>query len=348
MAKRAAKKFPKLHNATWPGVVGKGCGDGEPCVDLKTMLDLTSGADVDGTKFDGFDLFLAPPHFDLANPDAEIAKLAQYCADYQLEIGSLVANVWSGSAIGAEEKRAAFLGAVEEACSIGRKLRDAGIRPNGCVRIDSSCSVDDWARDPEANQAQLVETFKAACEIAMKYDEMLAMEGEICWGGMHSWRRCVEVLEKVDLPQVLGFQADMSHTLLFLLGANAPEDRLVPDDFDWADVETFDAAYAKMTKALRPWTIDFHVAQNDGTVFGSGAHDKTGRHCLPKDPNGKLDVVKYAKYWLLDEDTGKPSKRFNHLCWDGCMFPNAAMLDPQTWNDVLETMKNVRTECGWN
>ena len=31
-----------------------------------------------------------------------------------------------------------------------------------------------------------------------------------------------------------------------------------------------------MTDALRPWTIDFHVAQNDGTVKGVGYHDKTG------------------------------------------------------------------------
>ena len=46
-----------------------------------------------------------------------------------------------------------------------------------------------------------------------------------------------------------------------------------------------------MTNALRPWTIDFHVAQNDATVYGSGTHDKTGRHCLPLDPNGKLDIV---------------------------------------------------------
>ena len=56
-----------------------------------------------------------------------------------------------------------------------------------------------------------------------------------------------------------------------------------------------------MTAALRPWTNDFHVAQNDATVKGSGSHDKTGRHCLPHDPNGKLDIVHDAGYWLRDE-----------------------------------------------
>ena len=45
-----------------------------------------------------------------------------------------------------------------------------------------------------------------------------------------------------------------------------------------------DAALRTLTTALRPWTIDFHVAQNDATVFGSGSHDHTGRHCLATDP----------------------------------------------------------------
>ncbi len=95
----------------------------------------------------------------------------------------------------------------------------------------------------------------------------------------------------------------MAHTLLYLMGYNAPDDALLPRDFDWsapseANRATLDAAYAEMTDALRPWTIDFHVAQNDGTVHGTGSHDKTGRHCLPDDPDGKLDIPKRAGAWL--------------------------------------------------
>ena len=63
-----------------------------------------------------------------------------------------------------------------------------------------------------------------------------------------------------------------------------------------------------MTSALRPWTIDFHVAQNDATVKGSGSHDKTGRHCLPNDPNGKMDIVRVAGAWMRD-DSGEPTRR---------------------------------------
>jgi hypothetical protein len=101
-----------------------------------------------------------------------------------------------------------------------------------------------------------------------------------------------------------------------------------------------------MTEALRPWTIDMHVAQSDGTAKGSDYHDKTGRHCLAGDPNGKLDIPHHAGFWLRDAD-GKLTRAFDHICWDGCMFDNAVMLKQETWNDVLATMIKVRDAHGW-
>jgi hypothetical protein len=156
----------------------------------------------------------------------------------------------------------------------------------------------------------------------------------------------VDLLERVGEPETVGFQADMAHTLLYTLGENAPEDRILSPGYDWKDKGALDEALKKLTDALRPWTIDFHVAQNDATVFGSGTHDHTGRHCLPNDPNGKLDVPHVAGYWLRD-GKGKLTKRFRHICWDGCMFPNAVMMKPQTWNDILATMIRVRDAHGW-
>ena len=48
---------PKLHNAMWPGLVGKGSDEGqEPPISLDRMLELTAAAEVDGQKFDGIDL----------------------------------------------------------------------------------------------------------------------------------------------------------------------------------------------------------------------------------------------------------------------------------------------------
>ena len=50
---------PALHNAMWPGLVGKGDDEGqEPPISLERMLELTAAAEVDGQKFDGIDYFL--------------------------------------------------------------------------------------------------------------------------------------------------------------------------------------------------------------------------------------------------------------------------------------------------
>ena len=334
----------------WPGLVGKGPG-AEPPIDLDTMLDLTAAASVNDTKFDGVDLFLFDPHVSIDSSDDDLRQLADKVRSRKLVVGSVVAPVWpptgGGSAMGSQEERQNFLTQVRKACGIARKLKDLGIRKYGVVRIDSASSPGDWAKDPAGNQKKIADTFRQACDIADGYGERLAAEGEICWGGMHSWKRNVELLEMVNRPKTLGFQADMAHTLLFTLGYNAPEDRILPENHDWSRQEDLDNALKTMTHALRPWTIDFHVAQNDATVKGSGSHDKTGRHCLPNDPNGKLDIVKHAGYWLRD-DKGNLEKKLRHICWDGCMFPNDVMMQQKTWNDVLGVMKAVRDAHGWD
>ena len=343
-------KHPAVHNAMWPGLVGKG-PDSEPFIELETMLDLTAKAEVDGVKFDGVDLFLSLPHTSIDSTDDELKKLTESVARRGLVVGSLVAPVWAptggGSAMGSDAERKAFLTQVEKACAIGRKLRILGIRPYGVIRIDSADSPAAWAKDPAANSKRIAQTFREAATIAEDYGERLAAEGEICWGGMHSWKRMVELLEMVNRPKTVGFQADMAHSLLYTLGYNAAEDRLLPEDFDWTQQGVLMEALRKVTDALRPWTIDFHVAQNDGTVRGSGSHDKTGRHCVAGDPNGKMDIVAVAGLWMRD-DSGVPTRAYEHICWDGCMFPNATMLAEKTWNDVLGTLLAVRNAHGWD
>jgi sugar phosphate isomerase/epimerase len=343
-----SNSFPKLHNAAWPGVVGKG-PDSEPPIDLDTMLDLTAAAEYQGQKFDGVDLFLFAPHVDIDASEDDLKRLADKVRARQLVIGSVVAPVWpptgGGSAMGDTSERNQFLTQVRKGCRIARRLRELGVRPYGIVRIDSAVNPATWSSDPEGNTRRIADTFRQAAEIAVDHGERLAAEGEICWGGMHSWRQMIRLLEAVDRPQAVGFQADMAHTLLYLLGYNAPEDRIVPADFQW-DPRQLDAALDKLTQSLRPWTIDFHVAQNDATVRGSGSHDKTGRHCLPNDPDGKLDIPRHAGYWLRNE-SGQLTKAFRHICWDGCMFPNEVMMKRGTWNDILAAMVSVRDAHGW-
>ena len=55
-----------------------------------------------------------------------------------------------------------------------------------------------------------------------------------------------DLLERVGRPETLGFQADMAHTLLYLLGHNAPGHALLPADWKWSDPGVFDAALARL------------------------------------------------------------------------------------------------------
>ncbi|MBD3674823.1 MAG: TIM barrel protein [Planctomycetaceae bacterium] len=335
---------PKLHNAMWPGLVGKEEGTDHPPISLERMLELTANAEVNGQKFDGIDYFLFLPHTDPDASDDEIKRIADLIASHDLAVGSLVAPVWPGtvgdSAMGDQEAQDKFVLAVEKACRIARIFNDHGVRKYGVIRIDSATGPAEWAKDPEAGTKKIAETFRRAAEVASAHGERLAAEGEICWAGMHSWRNMVNLLEEVDMPNVVGFQADLAHTYLYLMGYNAPEDALLKEGYS---EEEFWEAYKTMTDALRPWTIDFHVAQNDGDVHGTGSHDKTGKHCPADDPNGKLDIVKCSEYWL----DGAADRGIEHICWDGCMFPNEMLETQETWNTILDVMLKVREAHGW-
>jgi len=336
--------LPKLHNAMWPGLVGKEPGTDHPPISLDRMLELTAAADVNGAKYEGVDLFLFHPHTDPDASEADIRAMADKIAAKGLKIGSLVAPVWPGTvggcAFGSDDDRKNFVLAVEKACRIADILKQHGARSYGVIRIDSAGGPSDWAADPAGNTAKIAETFREAGKVAAAHGERLAAEGEICWGGMHSWKAMLDTLEATGMPETVGFQADLAHTYLYLLGYNAPEHALLQPGYSDAD---FWAAYEKMTDALRPWTIDFHVAQNDGSVHGTGNHDKTGRHCPADDPNGKLDIARCASYWLKDA----ASRGIQHICWDGCMFPNAVLEAPATWNTILSSMVSVRATAGW-
>ena len=80
--------FPRVHNAMWPGLVGKG-PDSEPPIGLDTMLRLTAGAEVNGIKFDGVDLFLFEPHTSIDASDDDLVRLA----DQVRALGLVVAGV---------------------------------------------------------------------------------------------------------------------------------------------------------------------------------------------------------------------------------------------------------------
>src|SRR2546426_9320425 len=117
MSKISVNDFPKLHNAAWPGLVGKG-PDSEPAIDLETMINLTAAAQVGGVKFDGMDLFLFDPHISIDIDDDRLKRLAEKFASKNLAIGSVVAPVWpptgGGSAMGSEAERKQFVAQVHK------------------------------------------------------------------------------------------------------------------------------------------------------------------------------------------------------------------------------------------
>src|SRR5207245_11061812 len=119
------------------------------------------------------------------------------------------------------------------------------------------------AKPTVSTTKRIAETVREACTIAESYGEKLAAEGEICWGGMHSWKHMAELLVLVNRPKTLGLQADMAHTLLFTLGYNAPDDRILPEAYDWSQKEVLYDALASMKRVLRPWVVDFHAASDE-------------------------------------------------------------------------------------
>jgi len=167
--------FPKLHNAMWPGLVGKQEGTDHPPISLDRMLELTANAEVNGQKFDGIDYFLFHPHTDPDASDDELKAIADKIAAHNLVVGSLVAPVWpgtvGGSAMGSDEDRANFVLAVRKACRIAKLFNDHGVRSYGVIRIDSADSPTNWAADPEGNTKKIAATFREAAKVAADYGE---------------------------------------------------------------------------------------------------------------------------------------------------------------------------------
>ena len=321
-------KYPALHNAMWPGLVGKG-PDSEPPIALDTMLDLTAASrgrrrevrrrrsvplrsahDIDASDDDLSGSPTARP----PRAGRRLAGRAGVAADRR--------RIRDGRRRGSEEIPDAGREGLRDRPHAARS-RHPQIRrhPHRLRRQPGRLG----RRIPAGNTKRIAETFRQAADIAEAHGERLAAEGEICWGGMHSWKQWSSCSKRSAGPKTVGMQTDMAHTLLFLARATTPR-RIAccrptttgPTRRSWTTPQDDDrtrCGRGRSTSTSRRTTR---------TVKGSGSHDKTGRHCLPLDPNGKLDIVKHAGFWLRD-DNGQPTRAVEHICWDGCMFPNAVM-----------------------
>ena len=131
---------PKLHNAMWPGLVGKGDEEGqEPPISLERMLELTAAAEVNGTKFDGIDYFLFLPHTDPSASDDDLKGIADMIQSKGFDVGSLVAPIWPGtvgdSAMGNDEQQGKFLEAVKTLATLLARQFGGSICPWYCVSL---------------------------------------------------------------------------------------------------------------------------------------------------------------------------------------------------------------------
>ena len=291
--------FPKLHNAAWPGVVGKG-PDSEPPIDLDTMLDLTAAAEVDGVKFDGCDLFLFAPHVEIDSSDDDLKQLAD-----KARRRNLVYRHGRGAGLAADRRRLGHghgrraegvfdagpqrLPHRQAAARVGRAALRRRADRFGLQRLRLG-----QGRSERPTASGLPKPSAQACAIAEEparsWPPREKSAGAACTvgGGWCSyWKWSIGRARSASRPTW--------PTRCCTCSATTPRRTpSCPQNFDWKDAAQLEAALKQMIAALRPWTIDFHVAQNDATVHGTGSHDKTGRHCLPNDPNAKLDMVKVA------------------------------------------------------
>ena len=331
--------YPKLHNAAWPGVVGKGPG-AEPPIDLDHDARPHGRRRVRRRPLRRLrPLPLRPAHRHRFQRRRQIRQLADKARRANLEIGTVVAPVWGrtggGSAMGSADDQAKFLGQVRKGCRIAERLRRAGhpAQRRGADRLGLAAwrpgTKTRWATRsgsprPSARPARSPRT------TASGWPRKAKSAGAACTVGSG----CCNCWRWSTAPQTLGFQADMAHTLLYLLGYNAPEDAILPPDFNWRDREQLRGGLSPVDRG--PAALDDRFPRRpERRHRARHRHARQDRPPLPaRRSQGKLDIPHHAGYWLRDEK-GELTKRIRHICWDGCMFPNDVMTNPQTWNDIL-------------
>ena len=224
MSAKNSHNYPKLHNAMWPGLVGKGSDGAEPVVDLDTMLNLTAaGPRADGVKFDAASIFSSMTRTSISTSPTTTGKKAPAgkIADKGFVVGSVVAPVWfDGSAMGdAKQVRRENISPrrIRSACRIAKTLRASwGFGPTEWFVSTRHRHRATGPKDPAANQKMIADTFKQAAAIDRDHGETPGRRGRDLLGRnalrADQWST---YSSRVNEPDTLGFQADMaSHAAL--------------------------------------------------------------------------------------------------------------------------------------
>ena len=313
-------------------------------IPLDTMLDSIAAArfrppDGGEVRFDGIDYFPTDEEFPDDDIERGCERVAEMVTSRGLQIGSIVPFVWQGSAGGDQEARERYFSAVKRGVAIAKQFRKLQVRTGGVIRLDSATSVDAWrSGGPEKMSTLIAESMKLAVQHAAAEGENCSAEIECCWGGMHTVQKAIELFTRIDEP-TFGLMLDMAHICQAVLGTNEPTDGFLPQQWEWNRQE-FDAAVYEAAQQVGPYVNCFHVAQTTLETFGSGSHERTGRHALPDDPNGKLEIPLHAS--LMSAHIPRGLAGLKQATWDSCMIDSTTLREQRTWDRILQSMCEVR------
>ena len=292
-------EFPKLHNAIWPGVVGKGAGrraGHRPRHDARPDGGRRGGRRPVRRRRPVPGRPARRHRRDRRRPEA---GWPTRCRPRNLVIGSLVAPVWpptgGGSAMGTPEERQRFPGPGPQGLPDRPEASRAGraARRRRADRLGRA-SPATGRRIPRATRSASPRRSGRPATIAEDHGERLAAEGEICWGGMHSWKqdgraaRAGRPAGDARLPGRHG-----AHAALHARLQRARRTGILPEDFDWDDPAG--ARRGLRDTDRRRCGPGRSTSTSPRTTPPSRARARTTRPAgtaWPNDPNGKLDIAR--------------------------------------------------------
>ena len=301
----------------------------EPPIDLDTMLDLTAAAEVDGVKFDGVDLFLFAPH---VNIDADRRRAQD--AGRQGALARPGDRLGGRAGLAADRRRLGDgRGRGTRRSSSSRSARAAG-SPGGSASWacgpTASCgstrpaSPADWAKDPEGNQERIAETFKQAARDRrgprraagrrrgdlLGRHALLADDGRPAGAGRRArdrsasrptWpTRCSTRWARTPPRTASCRQAST--------GTTTPTLDERPADADRRPAALDDRLPRRPERRDR---LRLGLARPHRPALPAERPQRQARHPPPR----RLLAPRRAR--------ASSTKAFRHICWDGCMFPNA-------------------------
>ena len=191
-------------------------------------------------------------------------------------------------------------------------------------------------RIPAGNTKKIAETFREACDVAEDHGERLAAEGEICWGGMHSWKREGRTARSRSAGRRPSASRPTWRTRCSSPWATTRPRRPAPA----GELRLEGPGAARRGAAQddrRPAALDHRFPRRAERRHGERLRlARQDRPPLPADRSQRQarHRPKHAGYWLRDESGNRPRRSSTSAGTAACS-PTTVMIQQQTWNDIL-------------